>query len=125
MNMIAMPCVTTTPAIRKPVEPICQLLRVAQHRLVDETLPQSLKMVAYVRLCCAAIRKSQTMGLDTHLPLNPKTPYLSLLSLLTAYNHEWWNTCSVSPQGHLVCQDSIVRDLLEPLNVFVAQHLAQ
>lgn len=123
MNMLAMPCVTTVP-VCVTVEPICDLLRVAQQRLVDETLPQSFKMVTYVRFCCAAMRKSQTMGLETHLPLNSKTSYLSLLSVLTTYNREWWNTCSVNPQGHLVCHDRIVRDLLEPLNAFVAQHLA-
>lgn len=122
MNMQAMPRPSIPPAWTK-VESICYLLRVAQHRLLDETRPKAIRMSSYVRLCCISIRAIQQMENEASVSLRSKMPYLSLLTVLHAYKYEWWNECSVNDRGEIVCEDSIIQELLQPLNQFVAQYL--
>jgi hypothetical protein len=79
------------------------LLHYAETKLLSE-MPQQLKMVSYLRLCCTAISKlhQQPSSVDQHsVRAAFNTSYAQLLQALCDYNPDWWKYCWRSDRGVL------------------------
>lgn len=98
-------------------------LHFAQQRLLDPYIPHELKTRSYVRICCSAISTYQRLGLSNDGIFRSKTPYLTLLGMLSSQDVNWWETCTISSSGYLRSNDAVIDQLLHPLNQLVAQHL--
>jgi len=74
-------------------------IRHAQKLLLKQNLNTQYAVVSYLRLCCLAIVRLRSVGIDHAPQLDAKRPYLALLKAL--YQHEplWWKTCATSPEG--------------------------
>ncbi len=100
---------------------IAYLLNYAKIRLLSE-MPRQLKMISYLRLCCAAIR-----GLNQNSQLSGKdsvgeafdNSYAHLFQSLCNHNPEWWKYCWISDRGILKSDDPIIGKLLQPLEYFI------
>ena len=94
-------------------------LAFAKQKLFAPDIPLRLKAISYVRICCSAMKKldyfpSSDRGSNYH-----KTPYLSLLKLLSQTDSQWWNKCQVTYEGKLRSDDPMIERLLQPLNNFI------
>jgi hypothetical protein len=99
---------------------IADLLSYAKIKLLTE-MPQQLKMVSYLRLCCAALRnlhqKSSLPGKES-LGAAFDDSYSHLLQALCNHNPEWWKHCWISNHGILKSDDPIIDKILQPLEDF-------
>ena len=101
---------------------IAQLLHYAKNKLLAK-MPQQLKMVSYLRLCCTAMRKlHQQPGLaDRHsMGETFDASYAHLLRDLCHHNPEWWKHCWLDDHGRLKADDPVIDQLLQPLSSFIA-----
>lgn len=94
-------------------------LQVAQQKLLDAHTPALLRFSYYLRICCALMRMLERQGhpeaATTH---RPRTRYSTLMAALSARNAQWWQTCYVNELGMLESDDSVIMQLLEPVEVF-------
>jgi hypothetical protein len=96
---------------------IRHLLNYATSKLLTE-IPRQLRMVSYLRLCYAAIRKlHQQPGLSGINSLGEAVDdsYSHLLQALCNHSPEWWKRCWSSDRGILKSDDPILDKLLQPL----------
>lgn len=116
---------TQVPELQKIIvlQPIRQHLIFAQQRLQDRYIPFQLAALSYLRIVCTAMQTYQRLELNSTPILNSKTPYLTLVEKLLERHPNWWMLCCVSKHGYLLSGDRAIRELLQPLNDFVAQIL--
>ena len=81
--------------------PQARLLCAAQAKLLDEQVPQLIRLTAFLRLSCAAL---DTPG-----------AYAQLQRALYQSNPQWMNTCEVSNTGRLHSTDLAIQALLTPI----------
>ena len=100
---------------------IAHLLKAAKAKLLAE-MPRQLRMVAYLRLCCSAMRK---LHQKPSLSVKPAAKealdgaYLPLLQALCKHNSEWWQQCWSSDLGILQSDQPVINKLLQPLERFI------
>ncbi|MEM9265951.1 MAG: hypothetical protein AAGA46_10550 [Cyanobacteria bacterium P01_F01_bin.13] len=103
----------------------CQLMYAKQNLLMQD-IPIQLRSVAYIRICCSAMREAnQLHRIPKNKYWNPQYPYLSLLRYLIWETSAWWTTCYVNDNGLLESRNSNIQKLLQSLNSFVQSELAQ
>jgi 16S rRNA C1402 (ribose-2'-O) methylase RsmI len=77
-------------------------LQAAKQKLYAADVPFELRVIAYLRLSCSALRST---GVS----------YTGLLQALSQHNREWLSTCNVTKTGMLTSSDRIIDELLKPI----------
>jgi hypothetical protein len=106
--MISSPTKISSSAIIR----VFRTLVYARSKLLNRNIPMQLRAVSYLRISCSALQKLQDLGVG--LPIKTTSIRFSfLLNLLTEYDPCWWDKCTVSCQGILKSENSVIQDLLE------------
>jgi hypothetical protein len=94
------------------------LLQFAQQQLQVPHLPASIKIAAYLKICCLAIQKSFL----AEQPIPAERLYHNLMQWLGECEPEWWQQCIITARG-IASDDVRIQDLLQPLTDFVQQEI--
>jgi hypothetical protein len=85
-------------------------------QLLVKEIPMQLRVTSYLRISCSSLQKLNKLGkYGIEIELQ-NIEYPLLLKLLTEYDAHWWEKCMVSSQGILISEDSVIKNLLEPLS---------
>jgi hypothetical protein len=92
-----------------------QQLRAAKQKLQAPDTPHLLKVVAYLRICCSAMRTHWLVQEGIY----PGNLYLDLMDFLGSYDSEWWKQCRITNSQGLTSINPYIWQLLQPLEEFV------
>lgn len=93
---------------------VLQLFK-ARRKLLNEEVPNRLKMVSYLRLSCSASTKHKKINISLDGQTYQGVHFYTLLRLLSEHDACWWENCFVAENGTLDSYDSTLHDLLSPL----------
>jgi hypothetical protein len=93
-------------------------LACSRYQLLVKEIPMQLRVISYLRISCSSLRKLNKLGAyGTEMEVQD-IEYFLLLKVLTEYDSCWWKSCTVSSQGILRSEDSVIENILEPLAKF-------
>jgi hypothetical protein len=92
-----------------------QRLQAAKQKLQAPDTPHVLKVVAYLRICCSAMRTHWLVREGIY----PGNLYLDLIDFLRSYDSEWWKQCRITNTQGLTSINPYIWQLLQPLEEFV------
>jgi hypothetical protein len=94
---------------------ILRTLSYSRHKLLDKDIPMQLRATSYLRISCSSLKKLDNLeSLSIEMQLQD-IQFSLLLKSLTEYDSRWWDRCTVSSQGVLKSENSVIESLLEPL----------
>lgn len=91
-------------------------LRIAREKLQMADGPQVLKVLAYLRISCNLMRQMQETLLQSSQ--DSMLSYSELVEALLAHDRNWWAYCTINSTACLRSSDTVVDQLLRPIEEF-------
>jgi hypothetical protein len=94
---------------------ILRMLSYSRYKLLDKDIPIQLRVTSYLRISCSSLKKLNNLE-SLSIEIQPQDIQFSLLlKSLTEYDSCWWDRCTMSSQGVLKSENSVIKSFLEPL----------